>query len=120
MINNKNKVSNIKYYVLLHTLLAFYSLGGVYSKLASQSSFLSLPFVFWYGLGLANLFIYAILWQQIIKHLPLTTAYANKAVTIVWGIIWGMLFFKEIITWNMIVGAVVVIIGVILVVMADE
>ena len=67
-----------------------------------------------------NLGFYAIVWQQIIKHLPLNTAYANKAVTIIWGILWGFLFFDEQIKWNMIVGAVVVIIGVILVVMADE
>ena len=119
MMKNKQS-SNVKHYIFLHILLAVYSLGGVYSKFAAQSAFLSWPFIFWYGVGLANLFLYAIMWQQIIKHLPLTTAYANKAVTIVWGILWGTLFFMEDITWNMILGATIVIIGVIIVVMADE
>ncbi|MBQ7133522.1 MAG: transporter [Ruminococcus sp.] len=104
----------------LNILLLVYSLSSVCSKIASQHEFMSLKFIFWYGLVILILGLYAIFWQQIIKHLPLNTAYANKAVTIVWGILWGMLFFKEVITWNMIIGAVVVIVGVILVVMADE
>ena len=76
--------------------------------MAAQNDFLSFGFIFWYGLVILNLGIYAIVWQQIIKHLPLTTAYANKAVTIVWGILWGLLFFQEQIKWNMVVGAVIV------------
>ena len=38
---------------------------------------------------LLALVTYAAGWQQVIKHLPLTTAYANKAVTVVWGILAG-------------------------------
>ena len=59
------------------------------------------------------------MWQQSIKHFPLTTAYANKAVTIAWGMLWGILFFREDITHNMAIGAIIVIIGVVLVVTAD-
>lgn len=114
------KNRNIKYYLFLHIELLLLSLSGVCSKYASQNDFLSFKFIFWYALVIANLGIYAIVWQQIIKHLPLTTAYANKAVTIVWGIIWGLIFFNEQIKWNMIVGAIIVIIGVVLVVRADE
>lgn len=120
MINSKSSNSNIKHIIFLHILLAVYSLSGVCSKMAAGYSFLSLPFIFWYGLVILNLGIYAVVWQQIIKHLPLTTAYANKAVTIVWGILWGSLFFDEAIKWNMIVGAIIVIIGVIVVVTADD
>ena len=67
-----------------------------------------------------NLGVYAIVWQQIIKKLPLNTAYSNKAVIIAWGILWGALFFGEAVKWNMILGAVIVVIGVIVVVRADE
>ena len=99
----------IKYFLILHIELAIYSLGGICSKLAGQHQFLSFWFIFWYSLVIFNLGIYAIVWQQIIKHLPLNTAYANKAVSIVWGILWGVLFFHETIKWNMIVGAIIVI-----------
>lgn len=115
-----NKQNNKIYFVVLHILLAVYSLGGICSKLASQQNFLSFWFIFFYGLVILNLGVYALVWQQIIKYLPLNTAYANKAVTIVWGILWGFVFFHENITWNMILGAAIVIVGVILVVKADE
>ena len=109
-----------RYYVYLHLELLLFSLGGVCSKMASGKEFLSFEFILWYGLLILNLGIYAIVWQQIIKHLPLTTAYASKAITIVWGILWGLLFFEEHIKWNMIVGAIIVIVGVIIVVKSDE
>lgn len=104
----------------LHIELLLFSLGGVCTKMASQYDFLSFWFIFFYGLVILNLGVYAIVWQQIIKKLPLNTAYSNKAITIVWGILWGFLFFREQITWNMIVGALIVIVGVVLVVRADE
>ena len=119
-VKDYNKSQQIKYLVLLHILLAVYSLSGICSKLAAQNTFLSFWFVFWYVLVLLDLGVYAIVWQQIIKHLPLTTAFANKAIIIIWGILWGVLFFGEQIKWNMIVGAVIVIIGVIVVVKSDE
>lgn len=112
--------SKSKWLVLLHIELLLFSLGGVCTKMAAQQEFLSFWFFFWYGLVILTLGVYAIVWQQIIKHLPLVTAYANKAVGIVWGILWGLIFFGEQLKWNMIVGAVIVIIGVVLVVRADE
>lgn len=104
----------------LHIELLLFSLGGVCTKMASWYDFLSFWFIFFYGLVILNLGVYAIVWQQIIKKLPLNTAYSNKAITIVWGILWGFIFFREQITWNMIVGALIVIVGVVLVVRADE
>lgn len=119
MINKQESVSKVKYFIILHILLAIFSMSGICSKMAAQNQFLSFWFIFWYALVILDLGIYAIVWQQIIKHLPLTTAYANKAITIVWGIVWGVIFFGEQIKWNMIVGAVIVIAGVLLVVKSD-
>lgn len=120
MINKRVPLKNYKYLLLLHVLLAVYSLSGICSKMAAQNQFLSFWWIFWYALVLLNLGVYAIVWQQIIKHLPLTTAYANKAIGIVWGILWGILIFHEQLKWNMIVGAIIVIIGVVVVVKSDE
>lgn len=113
----KDKVRNL---VILHIMFMIFSLGAVASKTAANSEFLSLRFCFFYGLVLCGLFIYAIVWQQMLKRLPLVTAYANKAVTVVWGIIWGFVFFNEAVTVRKIVGAVIVITGVCIVVMADK
>lgn len=97
----------------------FYSLSSVCSKLASELPFLSLPFCLYYIVILVLLVIYAIGWQQIIKRLPLTTAFSNKAVTVVWGIIWGAVFFQEPITIKKVIGAILIIAGVVLYARAD-
>ena len=71
-----------KWFLLLHVILGIYAGSSVCSKLAAQQPFLSAAFIVLYGLMLLALVIYAVGWQQVIKHLPLTTAYANKAVTV--------------------------------------
>lgn len=111
---------NVKNYILLHAVIFLLSLGGIASKTAATKEFLSFEFIFFYGLVIINLGIYALAWQQVLKRIPLTTAFCNKAVTIIWGMIWGALIFGEQITVNMIIGAVIVLIGVCLVVTSDE
>lgn len=98
----------------LHVLLMVYSLSSICGKLASGYSFLSLGFIVCYGGMIGLLGIYALGWQQVIKRLPLTFAYANRAVTVVWGIVWGALFFSEPVTAGKLVGALIVLAGVVL------
>ena len=109
-----------KVFLALQLSLLFSSLSGVASKMAAKQPSLSLPFCCYYGLVLLIMVGYAFVWQQILHYLPLTFAYANKGVSLVWGMIWGALFFQEKITWNMILGAVVIFFGIYLVVTSDE
>lgn len=88
--------------------------------MASQYPVMSVPFILFYGGVLIILFGYAILWQQIIKKMPLVTAYANKAVTVVWGLLWGLIVFKERISFFNIVGVIIIVVGIVLVVKSDE
>ena len=106
-------IGKIKMYVILHVLLAV-------SKLAAAYELFNMKFMFCYSVMIMILGIYAFCWQQIIKRLPLTVAFANKAVTVVWGIIWGCVFFNETITIGKITGAFVVMIGIVLFVNADK
>lgn len=103
------KVKNL---ILLHLILFLYSCCGIFSKLAGTQDFLSLQFFMYYGIVLLILFIYAIMWQKIIKLLPLTTAFANKAVTVIWGIIFGITFFGEKLTLGKVIGAIMIILGI--------
>lgn len=112
-------MNKIKSYLLLHLILLMLSIGGIFSKLAAKQEFLSLPFILFYAVSLMLLFVYALAWQQILKHIPLTVAYANKGMGLIWGMIFGNIFFSEIITFNMIIGAVIVFIGILMVV-SDE
>ena len=104
----------------LHILLGIYSLSDIASKTASGQPFLSGPFLFFYALVLVFLAIYALGWQQVIKRMPLSSAYANRAVTIVWGIFWGFLLFGEAITPGKIIGAIIIMVGIVLFARADR
>ena len=114
---NKSKIKTL---FLLHIMLMIYSMSGICSKMASKQEFLSTEFCFYYAMIIILLGFYAIGWQQIIKRLPLMMAFANKAVTIVWGIIWGALIFGEKVTWNMIAGAAIIFAGIYLVTGEDS
>lgn len=115
-----NKKGKFVVYFQLHLLFMLYSFGGICSKIAAQEELFSWRWIGLYGLILSNLFFYAICWQQILKKLPLVDAYANKAVTVIWGMIWGYLFFSEPITIGKAVGSIVLVLGVYLVVSGEE
>lgn len=110
----------IKLFSLLHLLLMLYSSGGIFSKLAGAEPFLSWGFCLFYGIVIVLLGIYAIGWQQIIKRMPLTTAFANKAVTIVWGLVWGIVFYQETLTPGKLIGCLLVMSGVVLFAKSDK
>lgn len=109
-----------KQYLALHLILMFYAIGGIFSKQAANCPFLSLSFLGNYMGVLAILAIYAFFWQKILKKLPLTVAMANKSVTVIWGMIFGFLFFHENITLYNVIGAGIIILGICLVVSADK
>lgn len=111
--------SRIKTLFALHLLLMVYSTSGILSKLAAGVDFLSWQFMGLYAGIIALLGVYAIGWQQILRRMPLTSAFSNKAVTIVWGIVWGALFFSEPITVSKVAGAALIIAGVVLFAHAD-
>ena len=104
--------SNVKALLILHILLLLYSFADLASKFAAGNVFLSWGFIICYGIVLVILAGYALGWQQIIKRMSLTTAYANRGITVVWGIFWGFVFFGESITLFKIVGAIMIIVGI--------
>ena len=110
-MDKKNKIKNL---LILHVLLVLYSLTGIFSKLAGGQRVFSFEFIKYYLIEFAILFFYAIGWQQVIKQLPLTVAFANKAVTVIWGLIWGVCFFHETVTAGKIAGTLLIMAGVVI------
>lgn len=108
------KSNKIYVFFFLHVLLAIFSLSGICGKLAATFEVMSSGFILCYGGFLFICGIYALCWQQIIKRLSLTVAFANKAITVVWGIIWGYLFFDEAITLQKLIGAAMVMTGIVI------
>lgn len=99
-------------YVLMHSSFLLYSGYALLGKFASKEAFLSARFISLYAGVFFILALYAILWQQVLKQFPLVTAVANKTITIVWGIIFGKLFFDEQIRPNMIAGSLIILAGI--------
>lgn len=106
-------------YIFLHLLLMVYSTSGILSKLASGKTLLSWPFLLLYGGVIVLLGVYALGWQQVLKRVPLSVAYANKAVTVVWGCVWGVLVFREHLSLGKMIGGVLVLAGIALYGWAD-
>ena len=111
---------NILVLVVLHVMLLVYSCTDIVSKYAATSEFFSLTFIVLWFCVLALMGLYAIGWQQVIRRIPLTTAFANKAITIVWGIFWGAVLFGEAVTAGKVAGAALIIAGIVLFVFAEK
>ena len=108
-----------KVFLALHLLLLLFAGTTVLSKLAAGEEFMSLKFCLFFGGEIVLLGVYALGWQQILKRLPLTVAYTNKAVTLVWSMIFGALLFHEKIQIKQIIGCALAVAGVLLFVKAD-
>lgn len=100
-------------FLSLQAAFVLFSFAGIFSKKASQYELLSSEYIMFAGMEFVILFIYAIFWQQIIKKFELSTAYASKGVVIIWTFIWSVIVFNETITINNIIGAAIIICGII-------
>ncbi len=109
-----------KVFLALHLLLLLFAGTTVLSKLAAGEEFLSIRFCLFFGGEFVLLGVYAIGWQQILKRLPLTVAYTNKAVTLVWSMVFGVLLFHEQIRPRQVIGCALAIAGVLLFIRAES
>lgn len=105
---------NLLSFLFMHIAFLVYTLYPLLGKFATRYEMLSFQFVALYCVVFAILFLYAILWQQVLKRIPLTTAIANKSITIVWGMIFGFLFFKEKVSLKMLIGTICILLGIFL------
>ena len=113
-MEEKKKLS-LRSIILIQGAVVIFTMGSVCSKLAGGQEFLSLGFVLFYGGQILVLAVYAILWQQIIKRVDLSVAYVNRAMAILWSMLWAVIFFGETITWQNIIGVILVLTGTIIV-----
>ena len=94
------------------TYSSLYACVTIFTKYASQHEFMSTA----YCLGLAGAIgvmgAYAIGWQQILKHIEISTAYMFKGTSLIFVMLLASAFFGEQITINNIIGAAVIIIGI--------
>ena len=101
-----------KIYALLAISLLIQSFSSVFIKLAGRQEFLSFWFVLYYIAALLCLGVFAVMWQNILEKLPLSTAYMRKGITYVLIMIWSVVLFGEQITVGNIIGCILIIAGV--------
>lgn len=96
--------------VILQLIIMIYTFSSICAKLASgqETIFRLLLFT---GLEFLCLAVYAVLWQQAIKKFDLSVAYANRAMVLLWSMIWAVLVFHDTITLKNILGVGLVIAG---------
>ena len=106
-------------YLFLCVAVAIYSLSGFFTKLASGYAHLSKAYLFCLCCAIFVLAIYAVLWQMILKVIPLNQAYPFRSLGLVYGLLIAGLAFHEEITIQNLVGCFIVLCG-LLVLMTEK
>ena len=98
---------------ILLLVYLFYSTVSIATKFTSLQEFLSLKYFLGLAIVVAMLGIYAIIWQQVLKRIDLTTAYMFKGTSLIFVLLFSALLFNETITlWN-VVGAAFIVGGIV-------
>lgn len=104
-------MEKLKTIIKLQAVVVLYTFAGIFSKLASGESLFSLKFFIFMGMELLMLFVYALLWQQVIKKTELSVAYANREMYLLWSLLWAVVFFHNDVTPANVIGCLLVIAG---------
>ena len=110
----ENGRAPVRIFLVLHGAVFLYAINTVCAKAASSREPLSLPFFGFLALEVLLLFVYALIWQQVIKRIDLSVAYANKAVGLLWSLLWGVLLFHEALTPGRLASVALIIAGTLL------
>lgn len=108
------KKGMLKDIILLEVVFLIYSCSSLVGKFSSGSEIMSFKFIVLYGLEVVILGVYALIWQQVIKRFELSVAYANKAVTLLWALLWSVVLFGESLKLNQVIGILLVILGIVI------
>lgn len=109
----KDKESN-QFKVLFALVLAVgvYSFSAVFGKFSANFDILSWQWILLYGASIGTLFLYSMVWQLILEKITLSKAYLSKGFYYAYILLWSALIFKEQISWNQLVGVVIITIGI--------
>lgn len=91
-----------------------YACTSICTKMASRQEMLSWPYLFWIAGAIGVMGVYALLWQQVIVRMPISTAYMFKGTSLIFVLLFSVLLFGEVITLNNAIGAMIIIVGIFL------
>lgn len=103
--------STVKYIALVGVNLV-YACTSIFTKMASREEMLSCAYLLWIAGAVGVMGVYAILWQQVIKRMEISTAYMFKGTSLIFGLLFACFLFSEQITVTNIIGAMIIITGI--------
>lgn len=103
---------------ILFSGFLIYSISGVVAKSSSVADLYSMSTLIRFLAVIALLGIYSAFWQVSLKYIPLSTAFFCKGSVVVFSLVWAVIIFGEEITLNNLLGAILIIMGIL--VMAHE
>ena len=99
-------------YIALVGINLLYACVTIFTKYASQQEMMSVRYLLGLCGAIGVMGAYAILWQQVLRRIDLSTAYMFKGTSLVFVMLLAALLFGEAITWMNIIGAVIIISGI--------
>ena len=104
---------NFRDFLILQAVVIVYTASSVLGKLAAvyAEGENGWGFLFLYGAEIGVLGIYEVLWQKLIWRVELSVSYANRAVALLWSLLWAVFLFGEKITPAQLLGIALVMIG---------
>ena len=91
-----------------------YACVSILTKYASQQEFMSWNYMVGLIGAVGVMGLYAVLWQQVLKRIELSLAYMFKGTSLIFVMLLANFIFGEQITWNNIVGAIIIVGGIVL------
>ena len=104
----------LNHMLFLVSINLLYACVSIFTKYASQLEFMSWGYVLAVAGAMGVMGLYAVLWQQVLKHIELSLAYMFKGTSIGFVMLLAHMIFGEQITWNNIIGTVIIILGIVL------
>lgn len=111
--------SRISVFCALIGVFLIYSCTSVFTKLASMQEFLSVRYLLFLAGAVVVMGIYALIWQQILKRMPVSDAYMWKGSTVIFTLALSALLFGECITWMNVLGTLLIVSGIALFAKSD-
>lgn len=104
----------VQHVIILLLINILYACVSIFTKYASMHEFMSWNYTVGLIGAIGVMGLYAILWQQVLKRVELSMAYMFKGTSLVFVMLLAYVFFGEQITWNNIIGAIIIISGIVL------
>ena len=100
--------------LLLTVAFLIYSATGIFTKLASMQDPMGVAWLQYLAMAFVALGTYAVLWQFILGRVALSQAFLFKSTTVLFSLCFARFLFDEQISLQNIVGAFLIIVGIIL------